>query len=183
MVVFIIAVIAIVGIPFTANTFANARLGGDARMVLNAVSVTKMKAAANFTQARLYVDLNARTHHIDVLNKAAVPPAWTIDGGTTSLSQNDIYSFGPAAAPPPNTQAAIGQSPNCLTDAGAAIANTACIIFNSRGVPVDSTGTPTAGNAIYVTDNVNIFAITLSATGQLRLWKGLAVGIPGWVQQ
>jgi len=181
IVAFIIACIAVIGIPFSANLFANFRLGGDARMVLNHVSLTKMRAASNFTQARLYVDLAARTHHIDVLDKSAVPPAWNLDGGMTSLAQNDNYGFGGAAVAPPN--AVMAQSPNCLTDAGAAIPNTACIIFNSRGVPVDTTGTPTAGNAIYLNDGVTLYGITLSATGQVRLYRGMLTGAPGWIQQ
>jgi hypothetical protein len=183
MVAFIIACIAVIGIPFSANLFANFRLGGDARMVLNHVSLTKMKAASNFTKARLYVDLAARSHHIDVLDKSAVPPAWNMDGGTVTLAQNDNYGFGGAAAAPPNTQVVIAQAPACLTNAGAPIANTACIIFNSRGVPVDTLGAPTGLNAIYLNDGITLYCITLSATGQVRLWRGMFTGATGWLQQ
>src|SRR5262245_51997373 len=84
MALVILALIAAISVPFTANTFAMFRLGGDARMILNAVSVAKMRAAANFTQARLYVDLGARTHHIEILQRTPVL-AWNVDGATASL--------------------------------------------------------------------------------------------------
>jgi len=176
----IIAVILVIGIPFTNNVFANFRLGGDARMVLNAVSLAKMRAAANFTNARLYVDLAARTHHIDILQKGA-PNVWVADGGTTALAQGDVYGWGPAGTPPGT--APLAQSPACLTNAGAAIANTACIIFNSRGVPVDNAGASTGANAIYLNDGTTLYAIALSATGQARLYRGTWSGAPTWIQQ
>lgn len=182
MAVCIIALIAVIGIPFTANTFAMFRIGGDARMILNAVSVAKMRAAASFTQARIYIDVPARTHHLEVLQKGAVP-AWVADGGTKALAMGDNYGFGPALVPPPNTTAAIAQAPPCRAIDGTVIANTACIIFNSRGVPVDPAGAPTGVGAIYLTDGVTLYGVTLSATGQLRLWRGLSAGQPTWVQQ
>ena len=180
MVVCIIALIAVIGIPFTNNVFANFRLGGDARMVLNAVSLAKMRAASNFTNARLYVDLAARTHHIDILQKGA-PNVWVADGGTTTLAQGDVYGWGPAGAPPGT--APLAQSPNCQTALGAAIANTACIIFNSRGVPVDNAGAATGANAIYLNDGTTLYAVTMSATGQARLYRGTWSGAPSWIQQ
>jgi hypothetical protein len=178
----IIALIAAIGIPFSNNVFANFRLGGDARAVLNSVSLAKMRAAANFSNSRLYVDLAARSLHIDVLQKG--PPAvWVLDGGTTGLAQGDNYGWGPAGTPPPNTQVAIAQAPQCLTNAGAAIANTACIIFNSRGIPVDNAGAPIGTDAIYLNDGQTLYAVTLSPTGQLRLWRGTWSGAPVWTQQ
>jgi prepilin-type N-terminal cleavage/methylation domain-containing protein len=182
IVVAIIGLVSAIGIPFTSNTFAMFRLGGDARAIVNGVSVTKMRAAATFSQARLYVDLAARSSRIEVLQKGATP-AWIAEAGTTVLSIHDNFGFSPAGTAPPNTQTTIAQAPACLTAAGAAIANTACIIFNSRGIPVDTTGAPTGINAIYLTDGITLYSITVSASGQLRLWRALAAGTPTWVQQ
>jgi hypothetical protein len=53
---------------------------------------------------------------------------------------------------------------------GTPISNTACIVFNSRGIPVDSTGGPTGNNAFYITDGSGTYAVTLSATPLIRLW-------------
>ena len=80
-------------------------------------------------------------------------------------------------AAPLNTQAPIGQAPPCVTRLGAAIANTSCILFNSRGIPVDSAGAPpavgapTGNDAIYLTDGTAVFGVTISATGLIKLWR------------
>jgi hypothetical protein len=86
---------------------------------------------------------------METLNKTAL--TWTVEGGNTSLSSAVTFGYGSiSSAPPPQTT--IGQAPACNDNAGNAIANTACIIFNSRGVPVDAAGAPTAIDAIYLTD-------------------------------
>ena len=68
-----------------------------------------------------------------------------------------------------------------------AIANTACVVFNSRGIPVvdaaGSTGSPTANQAVYVTDGTAIFAATVTVTGVIRLWRTNPLTVPAWAQQ
>jgi prepilin-type N-terminal cleavage/methylation domain-containing protein len=162
MVVGIIAIVSAIAVPYTNNTFATFRLSGDARAIVNRVSVAKMRAAAKFSQARLYVDLAARNYRVEVLDRSGTP-VWKAEGDSTSLSINDNFGFSPAGSAPPNTQALIAQAPSCLTAAGATMVNTACIVFNSRGIPVDATGAPTGVDAIYLTDRVTLYAITTSA--------------------
>ena len=58
------------------------------------------------------------------------------------------FGFGTVATAPPNTQTNIGFSGACrvgLTAATATIGNTACIVFNSRGLPVDGAGAAVRG--------------------------------------
>ena len=51
-----------------------------------------------------------------------------------------------------------------------AIGNTSCVIFNSRGIPVDAGGAPTGGNGLYITDGVGVYGVTVTATPLVRLW-------------
>lgn len=189
MVVGISTVVAAIAVPMMKNTIGDFKLSGDARGLTNAVSLAKLRAASDFSQSRLYVDRDARSYHVEVWSKTAVPPDWVTEGGVTSLSSSDIFSFSVVGAPPPNTQAAITQAPACLTRTGAAIANTYCILFNSRGIPVDSAGVPpavgapTGNDAIYVTDNTAIFGVTISATGMIKLWRTNPLTVPAWVLQ
>ena len=67
--------------------------------------------------------------------------------------------------------AALAQAAPCLNAANQAIANTGCIVFNSRGVPVDDTNTPTPAGALYVSDGSSVFGVTVSAGGMVQLWK------------
>jgi hypothetical protein len=101
------------------------------------------------------------------------------------------FGFGTLAAPPPDTQVAITQAAPCLDDAATALAllglpfpapsaGTACVLFNSRGVPVDTTGAPTGAGAVYVTDGSTVYGTTVAATGMTQFWwtrGGVASGI------
>jgi hypothetical protein len=62
------------------------------------------------------------------------------------------------------------------------IGNTACIVFNSRGIPVDPVGAPIGRNALYITDGTGVYGTTLTATPLVRLWWS-PVGRDAWVEQ
>src|SRR5262249_16134431 len=153
------------------------RLTGDARSISNAIAVTKMRAASDFSRARLYVD-SVGTRHLETFIKPNAPaspcgvPAngcWVAPRGSTTLSQRVSLGWQSLATDPKG--AATASAGACLDDAGAAIAGTSCVIFNSRGVPVDSTGAPVATNALYLTDSTAVYAITVEASGMIRLWR------------
>src|SRR5262249_31852805 len=114
---------------------------------------------------------------------ASVPTQWTVEGGTTYLSTNSNFGFGVVATPPPNTQAAIGQSTACLDNAGVAIANTSCVLFNSRGTPIDNNGASIGSNALYVNNGNAVYGVTISATGMTRMWQTGNKAAPTWVLQ
>ena len=181
IVALVMTVLAALAIPFTSNTLALFRVGGDARALVNGVSMSKMRAASDFSRARFYVDLAARSFRVEVWQKTA-PQQWIQEGGITWLSQNDNFSFGNAGAPPPDAVAPIAQAPPCLDAANNPLANTACIVFNSRGIPVDALGTPTSSD-LYITDGITTFGVAVSASGQVRLWRASASAQPTWTQQ
>jgi hypothetical protein len=51
------------------------------------------------------------------------------------------------------------------------IAGTACIVFNSRGVPVDASNAPTGAGAFYLGDGATVYSITAGAGGRVQLWQ------------
>jgi Tfp pilus assembly protein FimT len=179
------AIVALMGAflaPMMGNMLGNYRLSGDARGISNATAVAKMRAASDFTQTRLHVVLGTKSYYIEVWQKTT--STWVVEGSTTSLSTQDVFGFGAVGAAPPNTQGTIGEATACLDNAGAAIAGSACVLFNSRGLPVDSTGAPLGTDAIYVTDNSTaVFGITVAATGMIRSWRTPATANPSWSLQ
>ena len=189
MVVGISTVVAAIAVPMMKNTIGDFKLSGDARGLTNAVSLAKLRAASDFTQTRLYVDRDDRSYHVEVWSKTAAPPDWVTEGGVTSLAAGDTFGFSVVGAAPANTQNPFSQAPPCVTRLGAAIANTSCILFNSRGIPVDSAGVPpavgapTGNDAIYLTDNTAVFGVTISATGLVKLWRTNPRAVPDWVLQ
>ena len=180
----IIGVLAAIAAPLFANAIARFRLSGDARGMSNAAAVSKMRAASDFSRVRLYVDLTARTHKVQVFDKTSAVCCWITQGGTTTLSSGVSFGYGVVATPPPNTQGTIGQAPLCVDDTGADIAGTACIMFNSRGVPVGNgpSFSPTGVDGLYVTDGSAVFGVTVAATGLLRMWTTLPLSTPNWVR-
>jgi prepilin-type N-terminal cleavage/methylation domain-containing protein len=178
LVIAVSLIIAGMAIPAFLTIERNLRISGDARDINGDMAVAKMRAASDFTRARLYADLAADTFRIELWNKSGVG-SWVTEGGTQPLSHGVSLGFGTLGTPPPGTQAAIGQAPACLDNAGAAIPNTACIVFNSRGIPVDSTGAPAANGAIYITDGAAVYGITVSATALMQAWRS-AAGAAAW---
>lgn len=137
------------------QTIQGFRLAADARAVAAQMGLAKMQAAAAFTQARLNVNVAGNTFEVDVYGKTA--GAFSLSGGVFSLSQGDSFSYG-AVTVPAGQQSAIGQ--------------TTPITFNSRGVPIDASGTPTATSALYLTDNNGSYwSVTVSAAGQVGVWQ------------
>ena len=176
----IIAVVAAFSVPMTTRAVNDVRLRGDARAVANTVSLAKMRAASAFTRARVFVDLSANTFMVQIWDRDA--EAWTTEGGIISTSQGVTFGFSGLAAAPPDTQATISQSAVCQDDAGDDIGNTACIVFNSRGIPIDELGAPTGENALYITDGLGVYATTLTATPLINLWWSPTTAAT-WVKQ
>ena len=157
-------------LPFTRTTLNAMNLSSDARNLSAGTALAKMRAAAEFSKARIYVNLGTKSFWVERWRKVA-PIGWVNEGAVTVLRSNVNFGFTGVATPPPNTQAAIAQAPNCLDNAGVAVAGTACIVFNSRGVPVDALNVPTPNGAFYVTADQTVYGITVGAGGLIQLWQ------------
>ena len=181
----LVVILGVVGVLLAVTIPKMGSFGGadDARNLSNALSLAKMRAAANFTQARLYVSIGGRSQHVETWSRTAVPPDWVAVTGPTLLSNGVAFTFGAVGTPPPNTQPVVAQAPVCLDKDLNAIAGTACIVFNSRGIPVDNTGTPTNNDALYVTDGTKVGAVTLSAAGLVTVWGAPLLPTPAWARK
>jgi prepilin-type N-terminal cleavage/methylation domain-containing protein len=186
MVVAVMGIVSAIALPGMMRASEDNRLKGDGRSISHAIALTKMRAASKFSKARLFVDLGTNSYYTQSWDKTA--NAWVTEGGVIALSPGVTFGFGTLDTPPLNTQAAIQQSPTCLAgdNAGAAIANSACIVFNSRGIPIETTGInvngPYGNNGIYITNGVGVIATTLTATPLVRLWWSPARTV-AWVRQ
>ena len=186
VVVAIIGVVSAIAVPMFGNMLASFRVSGDARGAANAVALAKMRASSIFSKVRVHVNVTSNSYYLETWDPTALPAPgkWVTEGGTTALSQNVLFGWGVVGTSPPATQGAIGQAPPCKNDAGTSdLGGTACVIFNSRGVPVDPVGSPTAVDAMYITDGNAVYGITISATGMIRTWRTLPLATPAWIQQ
>ena len=193
MAVGIIGVIGAMVIPITDTSIRGSRLRGDAQVIRNLIGVAKMRASAQFTRARVLANLgNPQANPpvpgsfvLQVWNKPANgnPGAWVNDGGVNQLSNGVSFGFAGLNAPPPNTQVNIMQSPTCTdgTDAAAAqIPNTACVTFNSRGLPIDAVGALYPRHALYITGDDAVWGTTITTTPLIRFWSSPHLANPVW---
>ena len=178
----LIGVVSAIAIPMTVNSMRGFRIDGDARSISGMIALAKMRAASAFSRTRVYVDLDANSYRLETQKSHGAP--WVAEGGTTRLSAgvapwDDDEPF----SAPPNAEDPIVQAPACLDAADTPIENTACVVFNSRGIPIDPvTGTPTGSGAVYVTDGIVVHGITISATGLTQVWQRFATS-ETWVKQ
>jgi prepilin-type N-terminal cleavage/methylation domain-containing protein len=172
--------VAAISIPASTSMVDEFRLNADAHGVSNSLALARMGAAANFTRARLYVDRGANNYRIERWNKTAA--AWEAVSGTSPLGNRDTFSSGTITIPPPNSQLAVAQPTECLDNSGAAINGTSCVMFNSRGIPISSTGAPTAAAVIYLTGPTAVYGVVVSSTSQLALWR-ISPGGGAWAQK
>ena len=157
--IFIMLTLTILAIPSIRATQADNRITGDAQGIAGRLALAKMKAAANFTQERLNFNLTAGTYSLEIYDRAS--SSFKNDegaqGGAQYLTTGDSFGFGSIAAPA-GGQATIQQS--------------ALITFNSRGIPIDSSGNPTSTYTIYLNNGSGIFyAITPSLSGRIIVYR------------
>ena len=162
-------------IPKVISIVRELRTAGDARNLNGAILLAKMRAAANFSRARVYVDLAANTYRVEWQQSGTT--TWTAEGSDQYLAKGVSFGFGSLTSPPSNTQSTLAQAPIC-----AGTSNTACVIFNSRGIPIDSTASPTGEDALYVTDGRSVTGVTVSATGLTHVWRS-GSATARWIQR
>jgi type II secretory pathway pseudopilin PulG len=184
IVIAIVCLVAAIALPQTTSMMGGYKLKGNAQAINNLVGLAKMRAASQFSRARVYADLDARTFRLQVWNKTT--NRWVDEGGTQGLADGVRFGFTGITQPPPNSQALITQSPVCTNDAGANVANTACISFNSRGMPVNNVlppaGAVTGNSGLYVTDGSLVYGTTVSMTPLIKSWWSPARD-NAWVRQ
>jgi type II secretory pathway pseudopilin PulG len=195
------AIITAIAVPEYVKTAAYLRAAGDLREINGLTALAKMRAAADFTHARVFADLNGGTFQLEVWNKTGNGGAgcWFADldptsacltyssgrpsGPVNTLAQGDTFGFGTLATGPTPGQPAPAQAAACLDNSNASLgAGTACIVFNSRGIPVDKNNSPLATGAYYLTNGTVVNGVTVSATGSIQAWTSPA-GTANWSGQ
>lgn len=151
----IILILASMSLPAVTRTVQTYRLQSDARRIYSLVTLARMRAAADFTKGELSSNLAAGTYQIMLYDKPS--NSYVNEGGTQSLSSGNSFSYGTITVPA-GTQNTIAQS--------------AAIVFNSRGIPVDSGGTPTGNYVLYLSNGSGLYyAISVSITGTINIWS------------
>jgi Tfp pilus assembly protein FimT len=186
-------ILTAIAVPSFNSISRSLRVSGDLRSLNGLLAQAKMRAASDFTHARVYADLSGNAYQLQVWFKAGNGGAgcWVADadpnrtsptcltyntghpsGTLFTLSQGNTFGFGSLTTGPTPGQTPIGQATPCLDNANSTLGTTtACIVFNSRGTPINSTGAPLATGAFYVTNGTVVDGVTVSATGSIQAWS------------
>ena len=186
-------IITAIAIPRYLIIAASLRASGDLRSISGLLAQAKIRAAADFTHARVYADLSGNAYQLQIWNKAGnggvgcwvadadnTQTCLTYSGGHPSgsvfpLAQGDTFGFNGLATGPTPGQPTPSQAATCLDNSGVAVGgSTACIVFNSRGRPIDAGGGPISTGAFYLTNGAVVDATTISATGSIQSWSSPA---------
>jgi prepilin-type N-terminal cleavage/methylation domain-containing protein len=168
IVVAVVGILAAITLPSINDALAAYRLNGDARSIADQLALVRLRAADNFSQARLNFNLVAGTYVREICTTKGVGSActtWTAEGGTQYLSSGNSFGFNNISTPAP---------PQTTITQPVGLGNPAqnVIIFNSRGLPVDGNGNPTASYALYLTSNPREnCAVSVYGNGKVRRWK------------
>jgi len=189
VVLLILGVVAAMAIPGWQRIQRNARLNGDAHNIAESLAVAKMRAGANFTYSRVFLftdTSNKQYFRIDTWNSSiGTNGCWVPDGlpgpGTgncitssaasgyeNNLSTGVSAGFGSLSTVPSNFVTSVAQADPCWKAgttpmSGSQIANTSCIVFNSRGFP-------TSAGGFYITDGNRVFAIVSNSMGLMHTY-------------
>jgi prepilin-type N-terminal cleavage/methylation domain-containing protein len=189
MVMVISLAVAAMAIPGYSAMMRYLRIAGDVRDLNGMVAEAKMRAAQDFTHARVHADLTNNTFTLEYWDKTANGGAgcWKTDGDGVNrctllsgspvqkLSPGVSFGTGTTSAGGLNPQTTIAQAPACSSGvAGGPTASTlpgstACVEFNSRGLPLANSGSPTI-DALYITDGNTVYGVTAIISGLIQIW-------------
>jgi Tfp pilus assembly protein FimT len=160
----VILLVSAIALPGAMATLRAYRLAGSARAVAHQVSLARLRAETEFTNAQLVIDPATNTYSLQVCtnagkaNTCTTPDDYNNEGGIQPLSQGISFGFGAAGGP------AGGQS---------AMQQTLQTRFNSRGIPVllDGSGNTNANDVIYLADTQgNAYAVGVTVGGHVRVY-------------
>ena len=169
VVILIMGIIAAFAIP-NALSFARAyRLHADASAIASQLNVTRFRATSKYTPYGLNFNTGANSFTMDRLDTSYGSPS--TEFGALPLSTGIRFvSTCPVSARP-------GTIPSGFSGISSSI------YFNTRGLPVDSSGVPTNNNVIYLRNDYNLYdAITVSLGGQISIWT-YSTGAGAWLRR
>jgi prepilin-type N-terminal cleavage/methylation domain-containing protein len=167
IVIAIIGIIAAFALPSAINFVKAYKLHADASAIASQLNVTRFRATSQYTPYRLHVTPASGIYRMDRLSTDYTSSSFT--EMSFGLSQgNSFLTSCPVSAKPGTLDSSFS---GASTD----------IYFNTRGLPVDSSKTPTNNNVIYLKNQNNLYdAITVSLGGRITVW-GYSTGTSSWV--
>ena len=157
MLVGMIVIMMAISIPMLSSSMRDMQLVADARSIASTLTVAKLTATSQMTHCRLSFDLTNNEWQIEKLNRSN--GQFELQQDTNQLSRgvaNSGITFKTSSDSAPS---------------GFPTSSSSAITFNSRGIPIDGAGVPTASNIIYLSKNPSDYAVSVSLAGKVQLWR------------
>ena len=151
-----------VAIPSLKGILAAYRGSSATRNIGAQMHLARMRAGSNYTRTRLSLDAVTNTFQLSVYDNddpactVATASCWKLEGGISSLGTGVSFGYGAISTPPPGL---------------AAVAQSTGVYFNSRGMPVTSSGSPVPDYAVYLNNDGRYYAVTVSVTGLVSTFR------------
>ena len=160
VVIIILAIVAAFAIPSALNSLRAYKLHSDAAALASQMNVARFRATSQYTPYRLTIDVADRTYTVERLNTSYGSPTAEL-GPVNVYGGNTFTTTNPGGSIYPGT----------LTG-GTGVTN---FYFNTRGMPVDSSGSPVAngGTVIYLTNSAGL-------TDAIVALVGGRIGVYNW---
>jgi prepilin-type N-terminal cleavage/methylation domain-containing protein len=148
-------------VPSLTTAFNAWQLNADARKISTTLMSAKLKTTSQATRYRVHFDVANNSFRAQKLNRTtgnyediADEPAITLSDG---IRNSGIHLMADSGSGP----------------TGFPTGSSEFIIFNSRGIPITNTdpAVPTGANVIYLSNGSTNYAVTVSVTGRIQLWK------------
>lgn len=157
MIVGVSVILMAIAIPTLSTSMQDMQLIADARNIATSLTVARMSATAQMTHCRLSFDIDNNEWRLEKLNRST---------GQFELQQADNELSSEIANSGIMFIKNSGTAPS-----GFSTSSSASITFNSRGIPIDGAGVPSADNIIYISKGDRNFAVSVSLAGKVQLWR------------
>ncbi len=176
VVILIAGIVIAFAVPQASNAIRDYRLHSDAAVIAGQLNVARMRAASQYAPHRVVVNVAAGTYWMEQLC-----------GLSTSTADPNCVTTSVPAAYQPRTQyvgtndkysscrpSGITAYPGSIQGDPSPCPNPLYIYFNTRGAPVDNTGSPlgNGGAVLYITNTSSMAdAVTVSVGGNVTQYQ------------
>lgn len=158
----LILIVTMMSIPIFGSTSSLSRLRNSALKIAARLHQSKSRSITELSPYRLVLEAATNSWQLETRTNRTGPFASVARG---SLERGIRFGMPPAANSAAGIEQCGGLSGLCAPLQASSIA------FNTRGIPVDSLGRPSAQNAVYLTDGNYYYAVTVSMSGSVDVWQ------------
>jgi Tfp pilus assembly protein FimT len=157
VVIAIIGIVAAFALPGAINFVKAYRLHADASAIASQLNVARFRATSQYTPYRLSFDTSNGLFSAERMSS-------DYSSSTTEISLGLQPGIRMLSGCP------VSAKPGTIASSFSGISGS--IYFNTRGLPVDSAGTPTNSNVIYLANDNDLYdAVTVSLGGRITVWN------------